>query len=92
MIIKSSETNKINLDKNPFILLYGKNDGLKNQTLASLIKNKKNILNYEEKEILDKIDSFLESMEYDLSNKRRLLIRLSSSGQSLVQEIKQILS
>ena len=30
--------------------------------------------------------------EYDLSNKRRLLIRLSSSGQSLVQEIKQILS
>ena len=62
MIIKSSETNKINLDKNPFILLYGKNDGLKNQTLASLIKNKKNILNYEEKEILDKIDSFLESI------------------------------
>ena len=62
MIIKSSETNQINLNKNSFILLYGKNDGLKNQTLASLIKNKKNILNYEEKEILDKIDSFLESI------------------------------
>ncbi len=62
MIIKSSETNKINLNKSPFILLYGKNDGLKNQTLASLLKDKKNILNYEEKEILDKIDSFLEDI------------------------------
>tara|TARA_B100001250_G_scaffold339597_1_gene307003 strand:- start:1837 stop:2829 length:993 start_codon:yes stop_codon:yes gene_type:complete len=62
MIIKSSETNKINLNKNPFILLYGKNDGLKNQTLTNLLKNKKNALNYEEKEILDKIDIFLESI------------------------------
>ena len=37
MIIKSFETNKIKLDKNKFILLYGQNNGLKNETLKNLI-------------------------------------------------------
>ena len=40
MIIKSFETNKIELDKNKFILLYGQNNGLKNETLKNLIKKK----------------------------------------------------
>ncbi len=62
MIIKSFETNKIKLDKNKFILLYGQNNGLKNETLKNLITSKKNVFNYDEKEILDDTNSFLEQI------------------------------
>ena len=62
MIIKSYEIQKINIRYNPFILLYGKNDGLKNEVLDILIKDKKNISNYEEKEILDNENNFVETI------------------------------
>jgi DNA polymerase-3 subunit delta len=62
MIIKSYEIQKINIRYNPFILLYGKNDGLKNEVLNILIKDKKNISNYEEKEILDNENNFVETI------------------------------
>ena len=62
MIIKSFEINKINLDLNKLYLFYGKNDGLKNEFTANIIKNKKNIFNYEEKDILDDKDKFIENL------------------------------
>ena len=62
MIIKSFEINKITLDKNKFILLYGQNNGSKKETLKNLIKSKKGVFNYDEKEILDDSDSFLEQI------------------------------
>ena len=33
MIVKSFDIKKINLSKNKFILFYGKNEGLKNESL-----------------------------------------------------------
>jgi DNA polymerase-3 subunit delta len=62
MIIKSFEINKINLDLNKLYLFYGKNDGLKNEFTTNIIKNKKNIFNYEEKDILDDKDKFIENL------------------------------
>ena len=41
MILKSYEINKINQNINHFILFYGKNEGLKNEALNILVKNKK---------------------------------------------------
>ncbi len=61
MIIKFYETEKINIKKNNIILLYGKNEGLKNQKLEILVSNKKNIFKYEEKEILDNENYFFEN-------------------------------
>ena len=40
MIFKSYEINKIKLNLKHIILLYGKNEGLKNEALDILIKNK----------------------------------------------------
>ena len=40
MIIKHFEINKINLNKTKFILLFGKNEGLKNQVKIKLLENK----------------------------------------------------
>jgi DNA polymerase-3 subunit delta len=62
MIIKSFELKKINLSINKIILLYGKNEGLKNETLDILIKDKSNISSYEEKEILDNENNFIENI------------------------------
>ena len=62
MIIKSYETEKINLEYSQLILFYGKNDGLKNEAIKRLIKEKKTISNYEEKEILDNQDNFFENI------------------------------
>ncbi len=62
MIIKNFEIKNVNLDKNPFILLYGKNEGFKNQIKNELLKNKPITSTYEEKEILDNLDHFTESI------------------------------
>ena len=62
MIIKNYETNKINLSKFNHILLYGKNEGFKNQVIENLLKNKAQSLNYEEREILENPDQFIESL------------------------------
>ena len=62
MILKSFEIKKIDQNINHFILFYGKNEGLKNESLDILIKDKDKISNYEEKEILDSENNFIENI------------------------------
>ena len=62
MIIKSFEINKIDLDLNNLFLFYGKNEGFKNEITKNILKSKSNILNYEEKEILENEDNFVENL------------------------------
>ena len=62
MIIKSFELKKINVKQNKLILFYGKNEGLKNEGINILIKDKNKISNYEEKEILDNENNFIENI------------------------------
>ena len=62
MILKAYEINKINLVKNKIILLYGKNNGLKNNFKKKLTENKKNIFNYDQNDILDNENIFYENL------------------------------
>jgi len=62
MIFKSFEINKINKKINQLILFYGKNEGLKKEALSILMKGESNIQNYEEKEILDNENNFIENI------------------------------
>ncbi len=62
MIYKTYEIKKINFSNYSALLLYGKNEGLKNQIIAGLVKNKEISSNYEEKEILDKPEIFFENL------------------------------
>ena len=62
MIIKSFEVKKINKDKSNIILVYGENEGLKNNISENLIKNKNNLFKYEEREILDNNNEFIDSI------------------------------
>jgi DNA polymerase-3 subunit delta len=62
MILKSNDINKIDKNTIHLILFYGKNEGLKNEAFNVLIKERNNILNYEEKEILDNENNFIETI------------------------------
>jgi DNA polymerase-3 subunit delta len=62
VITKIFQLNEINLKKNKFILFYGRNEGLKNESLNLLVNDKRNISKYEEKEILDHEDNFIENI------------------------------
>ena len=64
MILKSFELSKIKQNNNKFYLFYGDNEGLKEETIKNLFE--KNYLDkihrYEEKEILDNINNFFDSI------------------------------
>ena len=64
MIVKSYSTAKLDIIKNPYILLYGVNDGTKKIEINKLLKNieKNKIFSYEEKEILDNENNFIENI------------------------------
>ena len=84
MIVKHFETHKINLKLNKFILLYGKNEGLKNETISILTKDKKNAHNHDEKEILENQNSFLESiLSKSLFDEEKIIIIKRSSDKIL---------
>ena len=77
MIIKSFEIRKINQNKSNIILIYGENEGLKNNILENLIKDKDNTFKYEEKEILDNNNEFIESIfsKSLFENKKNVIIK-----------------
>ena len=64
MIIKSFELNKIKLKNYKLFLFYGDNEGLKEETIRDLFEKsyQDKIHRYEEKEILDNINSFFNSV------------------------------
>ncbi|MDA9696665.1 DNA polymerase III subunit delta [Candidatus Pelagibacter sp.] len=62
MILKQFEINKINLDKHKLILFYGKNEGLKSSASKNLTKNIDKVYNYDERDILDDRENFLENI------------------------------
>ena len=62
MIVKSYELQKIDLEKNLFVLLYGTNEGSKNQATNIILGKKKITSIYEEKEILLNSNLFLEDI------------------------------
>ena len=64
MIIKSFQLNKIKLDNYKLFLFYGDNEGLKEETIRNLFEKNylEKIHRYEEKEILDNINDFFNSI------------------------------
>ena len=89
MIIKFFDLNKINLNINNIILFYGKNEGLKNENLNKIIKNK-NIFIYEEKEILNDKNSFIDQiLSKSLFDSEKFIIikRATDKIVNLIEEI-----
>ena len=92
MIIKSYELNKLNLDQNKIILFYGKNEGLKNDSINNLLKNKENISKYEEKEIIENTNIFLENVfSKSLFENEKIIIvkRVTDKILKIIEEIEE---
>ena len=92
MIIKSYELNKLNLDQNRLILFYGKNEGLKNESTNNLLKNKETITKYEEKEILENTNIFLENIfSKSLFENEKIIIikRVTDKILKIIEELKE---
>ena len=91
MIYKSFELNKINLKKNKIILFYGKNEGLKKECILKLTKHLSNVQTYEEKEILQNVDNFLENiLSKSLFDDEKIVIikRVSDKMLKILENIK----
>ncbi len=92
MIIKSYELNKLNLAQNKLILFYGKNEGLKNDSINNLLKNKENISKYEEKEIIENTNIFLENVfSKSLFENEKIIIikRVTDKILKVIEEIEE---
>tara|TARA_B100000902_G_scaffold387235_1_gene431021 strand:- start:579 stop:1583 length:1005 start_codon:yes stop_codon:yes gene_type:complete len=82
MIVKSYQIKDININKNKFILFYGVNEGLKKEEISKLIIPEKaeNINKYEEKEIIENSENFLNSIfsKSLFEDKKIIIIRQAS--------------
>ena len=92
MIIKSYEINKINPDLNNFLLFYGKNEGHKNEITKIVIKNQSNILHYDEKEILDNENNFIESILTKSLFEEKKIIIIKRSTDKILKIIENLYS
>ena len=91
MIKKSYDIDKISLEYNQFILFYGKNEGLKKEAINNIIENKNAITKYEEKEILENINDFMESiLSKSLFENEKIIIikRATDKILKVIEEIK----
>ena len=90
MILKFFEINKININKNKIILFYGKNEGLKKESINLVLKNLKETSTYEEREILANSKTFLENISSkSLFEKEKTIIiqRATDKIMNILEEI-----
>jgi DNA polymerase III subunit delta len=92
MILKSFELNKLKLENYNFYLLYGDNEGLKEDTIKNFfIKKYQNKAHrYEEKEILDNIDDFYNNVftKSFFDNKKLIIInRVTDKIREVIEEL-----
>ena len=80
MIVKYFEIKKINLDINKIILLYGKNEGLKNEATNLLIQDNSEVNYYEESNIIHNSDIFIEQITSKslFGEKKTIIIKRAS--------------
>ena len=92
MILKSFELNKIKLNNFKFYLFYGDNEGLKEETIKNLFEKKylNKIQRYDEKEILDNINDFFNSIltKSFFDNEKLIIInRTTDKIREIVEEL-----
>jgi DNA polymerase III subunit delta len=92
MILKSFELNKIDLKSKKFFLLYGENQGHKNEVIEKNFKKifTKNIFNYEETEIINNQENFFNnilSKSFFENEKLIIVSRASDKIKDIVEEV-----
>ena len=89
MIIKNYELDKKKYH-NSIFLFYGKNDGLKEISIKELIDKNQKVLNYDQGEIIEKQESFLEEIcSQSLFEKEKIII-IKQVNDKIISIIKKI--
>ena len=92
MIIRSYEANKTNLEGRSIILLYGKNEGLQNETVEkTFIADFKGSINkYEENEFINNYETISsEILTKSLFDEKKILI-ISRVGEKILKYIEEV--
>jgi DNA polymerase-3 subunit delta len=92
MILKSFELNKIKLNNYKFYLFYGDNEGLKEENIKNFFEKnyRDKIHRYEEKEILDNINFFFNSIltKSFFDNEKLIIInRATDKIRTIIEEL-----
>ena len=92
MILKLIELNKLKLENYTFYLFYGDNEGLKEETIRNFFEKKyqNKIHRYEEKEILDNINDFYNTIltKSFFDNEKLIIIsRVSDKVRGIIEEL-----
>jgi len=92
MILKSFELSKIKLNNYKFYLFYGDNDGLKEETIKNLFEKnyQDKIHRYDEKEILENINNFFNTVltKSFFDNKKLIIInRTTDKIKGIIEEL-----
>ena len=92
MILKSFDLNKIKLENYNFYLFYGDNEGFKEEIIKNFFEKQYqgNVYRYDEKEVLDNVDSFYNSIltKSFFDNKKLIIInRVSDKIRVIVEEL-----
>ena len=92
MIIKTFEIAKNKFDKQNFFLVYGENEGLKNEVVENLKKNfNGNIENYDESQILaDKVFFYEKIFNQSLFEKEKILV-VNRCSEKIYEVVENIL-
>tara|TARA_Y100000816_G_scaffold110673_1_gene77395 strand:- start:38 stop:1024 length:987 start_codon:yes stop_codon:yes gene_type:complete len=92
MIIKTFEITKHKFDKQNFFLVYGENEGLKNEVIENLKKNfNGNIENYDESQILADKEFFYEKIfNQSLFEKEKILV-VNRCSEKIYEVVENIL-
>ena len=93
MIIKSYQIKDININKNKFILFYGVNEGFKKEEIVNLIIEEKNenISKYEEKEVLENSENFLNSIFSKSLFEEKKIVIINQASDKILNLINEII-
>ena len=92
MILKSFELNKLKLENYNFYLFYGDNEGLKEETIINFFEKKyqDRVYRYEEREILDNVSDFYNSVltkSFFDNDKLIVISRVSDKIRVVIEEL-----
>ena len=92
MILKTFDIEKLNFDKYKIFLLYGENQGFKNEVIENIFKKKIEGTNYfyEENEVLSNQESFFNnilSKSFFENTKLIIVTRVSDKSKNIIEEI-----
>ena len=93
MIVKSFELNKINPKNKNFYLFYGENAGHKNDAINNIFNTKtnENIYQYEEKEILDNHENFINSLISKSFFEDKKIIIVSRASDKMFDTVEELI-